>query len=146
LIVANCGEGSGTNSVVAVRPPKGDKSAELVYKLGRTSSPYVPSLVAQGDLLFLWGDRGVVTCIDAASGKQHWQNRVGGNYSSSPLRVADRVYCVSAEGEVVVLAASKDFQVLGRSSLGEGTRATPAIAGGRMFLRTESHLVAVGQK
>lgn len=146
LIVANCGEGSGNNSVVAVRPPHDNKSAELVYKLGRTSSPYVPSIVAHGDLLFLWGDRGVVTCIDAPSGKQHWQNRVGGNYSSSPLRVADRVYCVSAEGEVVVLAASKEFQVLGRSSLGEGTRATPAIAAGRMFLRTESHLVAVGQK
>jgi hypothetical protein len=49
------------------------------------------------------------------------------------------------DGEVVCLAASEQFQELGRSALGETSRATPAVAGGRMFLRTESHLLAVGQ-
>jgi outer membrane protein assembly factor BamB len=146
MILANCGEGSGNNNVVGVRPPAGDKPAELVFKIGRTSAPYVPTLVAHGSLVFLWGDRGVVTCIDGASGKQHWHERVGGNYSSSPLRVADRVYCISTEGEVVSLAAGDRFQLLGRSALGEASRATPAVARGRMFLRTESHLFAVGEK
>jgi len=87
----------------------------------------------------------VVTCIDVQSGKQHWQKRVGGNYSGSPVCVGDRIYGVSAEGEVVTLAASDKFEVLGRSPLGESTRATPAVAGGRMFLRTESHMLAVGK-
>jgi len=146
LILANCGEGSGNNSVVAVRPGNANgREAELVYKVDRTSAPYVPSMIAHGSLVFLWGDRGVVTCIDAQSGKQHWQKRVGGNYSSSPVRVADRIYGASAEGEVVTLAAADTFEVLGRSPLGEPTRATPAIAGGRMFLRTESHMLAVGK-
>ena len=102
-------------------------------------------MVAHGALVFLWGDRGVVTCIDGHTGKQHWHERVGGSFSSSPVRVADHIYGVSADGEVVTLAASDTFSVLGRSSLGESTRATPAVAGGRMFLRTQSHLIAVGK-
>jgi outer membrane protein assembly factor BamB len=97
-------------------------------------------------LVFLWGDKGIVTCIDAASGKVYWRERVGGNYYGSPVRVGDVVYCLSAEGEAVALAAKSEFQLLGRSPLGEPSRATPAVAGGRMFLRTESHLVAVGGK
>jgi outer membrane protein assembly factor BamB len=146
LILANCGEGSGNNSVVAVRPGNADgREAEVVYKIDRTSAPYVPTMVAHGALVFLWGDRGVVTCIDGHTGKQHWHERVGGSFSSSPVRVADHIYGVSADGEVVTLAASDTFSVLGRSSLGESTRATPAVAGGRMFLRTQSHLIAVGK-
>jgi outer membrane protein assembly factor BamB len=146
LVLANCGEGSGNNTVVAVRPPAGGSSEpRSVYKIDRTSAPYVPSLVANGTLVFLWGDRGIVTCIDGLSGKVHWRQRVGGDYFSSPVRVADRVYNVSVDGEVVALAASSEYKLLGRSPLGETTRATPAVAGGRMYLRTESHLLAVGQ-
>jgi outer membrane protein assembly factor BamB len=147
LILANCGEGSGNNNVVAIRPGgAGGSDAELVYKIDKTSAPYVPSLVAKGSLVFLWGDRGVVTCIDGMTGKIHWRERVGGNYSSSPVRVADVVYCISTEGDVVALAASDQFKLLGKSSLGEGSRASPAVALGRMFLRTDSHLFAVGRK
>jgi outer membrane protein assembly factor BamB len=93
----------------------------------------------------LWNDRGIASCIDGATGKIHWRQRIGGNYFSSPVRVADRIYGVSVDGEVVCLSASQEFQELGRSALGETIRATPAVAGGRMFLRTESHLLAVGQ-
>ncbi len=147
LVLANCGEGGGNNSVVALRPPTIEGgSTEPIYKLDKTTAPYVPTLVAAGSLVFLWGDKGIVACIDASSGKVHWRQRVGGNFFGSPVRVADKVYCISAEGDVVALAASKDYQLLGRSRLGEPSRSTPAVAGGRMFLRTESHLTAVGSK
>ncbi|MBI3838862.1 MAG: PQQ-binding-like beta-propeller repeat protein [Planctomycetia bacterium] len=147
LILGNCGEGSGNNNVVAVRPGNASgRKPELIYKLDKTYAPYVPSLVAKGFLVFLWGDRGVVACIDGRSGQILWRERVGGNYSSSPVQVAGRVYCVSTEGEVVAVAAADQYKLLGRSSLGEPSRATPAIAAGRMILRTESHLFAVGQK
>jgi outer membrane protein assembly factor BamB len=147
LILANYGDGGGNNGVVAIRPGRAQgPEAELIYKIGRGSAPYVPSLVARDNLVFLWGDRGVVTCIDAASGKPQWQKRVGGDFSSSPIRVADRVFCVSTTGEVVALAASEDFQELGRSNLGSASRATPAVALGRMFLRSESQLQALGKR
>lgn len=143
LILANCGEGSGNNSVVAVRP---GASPEVAYKLGKTTSPYVPTMVARGPLVFLWGDRGIVTCIDGRTGKEHWSKRVGGNFSSSPIRVGNAVYNISADGEVVALAADKEFKVLGRTALGEGSRATPAVVGGKLLLRTESQLMAIGPK
>ncbi|MGD9720317.1 MAG: PQQ-binding-like beta-propeller repeat protein [Pirellulales bacterium] len=147
MVLAACGEGSGNNNLIALRPPAtAGAEPTVAYRIDRTSAPYVPTMVAFGELVFLWSDKGIVTCIDAQSGSVHWRERVGGNYYSSPLRVANCVYCVSLEGDVVALAASDKFELLGRSSLGETTRATPAVALGRMFLRTESHLVAVGQR
>ena len=142
LVFGSCGSGAGGNYVVAVRP---GIAPQLAYKIDR-SAPYVPTSVARGDLLFLWADNSVVTCVKADSGTQIWQQRVGGNFSSSPVRASDKIYCVSAEGDVVVLAAEAQFKELGRVPLGEVCRSTPAIAGGRLYLRTESRLLSLGGK
>jgi outer membrane protein assembly factor BamB len=123
-----------------VRP---GKDAEVVYRVDRQAN-YVPSPLAHGDLVYLWSDNGIVSCIDAKSGKPHWQERVGGTYSGSPIRVRDRLYCMSDEGEVVVLSAGTMFQEIARNALGEESRATPAVSGGRMYLRTFSHLMSLG--
>jgi outer membrane protein assembly factor BamB len=132
--------------VVAVRPPhdKGS-SPEIAYKV-TTSAPYVPTPVALGDLIFLWSDNGIVTCLRAATGESVWQKRVGGNYHGSPVCVGGRLYCLREDGEVTVVAASDHYELLGRNQLGEETRSTPAVAGGRMYLRSCSHLVSVGGK
>ena len=110
----------------------------------RKSSPYVPTSVATGDLLFLWNDGGIVTCVDAPTGKTKWQERVGGNFFASPICVDGRLFGVSASGEVIVLQASDTFQELGRYALNEPSHATPAVSGGRMYVRTLSHLISVG--
>lgn len=145
LIFGTTGSGGGGNYVVAVDPPASSTGeAKIKYQV-KEAAPYVPTPVAHGDLLFLWSDKGVVTCIDAPSGKQHWQKRVGGNFSGSPVRVRDALYCIDEEGTVAVLAASKDYQLHGKFPLGQPSRATPAVAGGKMFLRTESQLVAIGK-
>ena len=70
--------------------------------------------------------------------------RTGGGFSGSPVRVRDKLYCIDEEGEVIVLAASREFKVLARNPLGERSRSTPAVSGGRMFLRTQSQLFCVG--
>ena len=110
------------------------------------SLPYVPTSVTKGDLLFLWHDRGIVTCLDGPTGKLHWRERIGGDYFSSPIRVADRLYNVTHDGKVIVLAASKEFRRLAEIDLGEPTKSTPAVADGVMYLRTLSHLMAVGKE
>ena len=56
------------------------------------------------------------------------------------------LYCIAQDGTVVVLAASEKYELVSRNALGEDSRATPAISGGRMYLRTESHLVSIGGK
>ncbi|NQT36999.1 MAG: PQQ-binding-like beta-propeller repeat protein [Planctomycetes bacterium] len=147
LIFGSCGVGGVGRQMIAVRPgnPATGAKPELAYKL-QGALPYVCTPVAYGDLLFSWFDRGVVTCLDAPTGKVHWQERVEGNYFCSPIRVGDRLFCITRDGEMVVLAASTEFEELTRIDLEEPTHATPAVAGGVMYLRTESHVMAIGGK
>lgn len=143
LIFGTNGSGGGGNYVVAMRP---GKSPEIAYEI-KKEAPYVPTPVAHGDLMFLWSDKGIVTCIHASTGERVWQKRVGGvGYSGSPVRVNDKIYCIDEAGTVVVLSASDEFDELGRMDLKEECRTTPAIANGRMYLRTISHLYSIGGK
>lgn len=149
LVMCTCGEGGGDNTLVAVRPPEaaapGAAPAEpaIAYQLDRSAAPYVPTPVCSGSRLYLWGDRGVVTCAKADDGTVLWRGRVGGSFSSSPIAVGGTVLNVSSDGEVVVIADGDAFEVLGRTPLGEECRATPAVADGRMFLRSATKLRAL---
>jgi len=154
LVLCTCGEGSGDNTLVALRPTPagtaaggagGDRPAEpeIAYQLDRSIAPYVPTPVCSGERLYLWGDRGVVTCVNAADGTVVWRGRVGGTFSASPIVVGGTVINVSADGEVVVIADGDAFELLGRTPLGEPCRATPAVAGSRMFFRSVGRLHAL---
>lgn len=146
LTFATCGSGGGGNYVVAVKPPEdGSAKAEIQYTI-RKAAPYVPTPIAYDGRLFLWGDGGIVTCADPATGETKWQERVGGNYFSSPVCVDGKIYGTSDSGEVVVIAGGDEFKVLARSDLGEATRATPAVANGRIYFRTWEHLISIGGK
>ena len=85
----------------------------------------------------------LVTCVDAATGEVRWRGRVGGTFSASPIAVGGTIRNVSADGEMVTLADGDEFEVLGRATLGEECRATPAVVGGRMVFRTASRLIAL---
>jgi outer membrane protein assembly factor BamB len=147
LIVATCGDGGGDNTLVALRPPDGRTAGgpepPVIYRLDRGVAPYVPTPVASAGRLYLWGDRGVVTCVEAASGATVWRGRVGGGYSASPIVVGGTIVNVSQDGEVVTIADGDAFEVLGRVPLGETCRATPAVVGRRMVFRTENRLRAL---
>lgn len=146
LLISSCGSGGGGNYVVALRPPAkpGDEPTPA-YEV-RKSAPYVPTPLALGELLFLWSDAGIVSCLEASSGRIHWQERVGGNYFSSPVCADGKLFGVSTTGEVVVLAAGREFKELGRTPLGEPAEATPAIAHGHLYFRTLTRLVCVGPR
>lgn len=148
LIFATAGQGGGARQALAVRPGsrRASTAAQVAYRLPRGPS-YVPTPIAVGGRVFFWGDGGIVTCIRATTGETVWQERVGGgDYFGSPVCINGRLYAMSAKGELVVIAASDRFQLLGRSDLGEPSHATPAVAGGTIYLRTRSHLIAVGSR
>ena len=145
LVFGSFGKGLSGQRFVAVRPEKiGSRKGELVYDITK-SVPLVPCFVVKDDLAYLWTDSGVVTCLEASTGKVHWRERIGGDFYSSPLWIEGRLYGFSKRGEVVVLAASWEFEELGRVDLGEKTFATPAIANGVMYLRTQSRLYSLGK-
>ncbi len=141
MLIATCG--SGGNGHVMVAAKYDDAGASVAYTL-TNNVPYVPTILAKDGLLFLWHDQGIVTCVDAATREVVWRKRIGGGYYGSPVCVGDRLIALSREGKAVVLAASRDYKLLGESDLGEGSEATPAVAQGRLLLRTESKLICLG--
>ena len=147
LIFGSTGSGAySANYIVAVKP---GKNAEVVYKLTNNNNfkaPYVPCLIADGDLLFCLYDKGFASCIDAKTGDVHWTERTNAAFSGSPVRVGDRIYCVDETGVVWVFAASKEYKLLAKNELGGESRSTPAVANGRLYVRTFSHLISIGGK
>ena len=125
------GRGDITSSHVAWRVP--------------TGAPYVSSLVLYEGLLYMGGENGVVSAIDAGTGRRLWQERIGGVFTASPIAGDGKVYFVSESGETVVLKAGRTAQVLSRNTLPGHFVASPAAAAGRLFLRADDRLYAVGQ-
>jgi outer membrane protein assembly factor BamB len=142
LLIATCGQGGGGVRLVAIRPGSG----ELVYEAHGPQAPYVPTPLAVDDLLFICHDRGDISCLVAATGEVLWSERPAGTFYASPVCADGRLFCTTRQGDVVVVRASRTYELLAVNPLGEATSATPAIAGGRMFLRTLSHLISIGGK
>jgi outer membrane protein assembly factor BamB len=109
-----------------------------------TGAPYVSSLVHYEGLIYTASELGIVTCLDAATGQRVWQQRVGGVFTASPVAGDGKIYLVSETGETIVLRAGRTFEVLARNLLDAHFVASPAIAGGRLFLRADDALFAIG--
>jgi len=136
--------GSGKNAVL-VDPSAKDGKANVVYEL-KKGLPYVVTPIAKDGLIYLWGDGGIVTCVDASDGETVWQNRVGGKYYASTVCIDGKLYNVSRDGELVVLATGREFKILGRSQLGERSDSTPTVHQGKLFLKTNSQLICLAPK
>ena len=121
----------------------GGREPTVVWTLDR-DLPYVPTPIAIGEHLYILSDAGVMTCVLADTGKLVWRENLDGKFYASPVCVNGRIYLVSRSGEVIVLRAGSEYRVLARSTLPEKSDATPAIANGRMYIRTLNHLVCIG--
>ena len=131
---------------MAIRPGgKGDVSKSHVVWRIDTGAPYVSSLVYYDGLLYMAGDVGVLSAIDATTGQRIWQERTGGVFTASPVAADGKVYLLSEDGQAIVLAAGKSPRVLARNRLDARQLASPAISGGRLFIRTDDAVIAVGR-
>lgn len=125
-------------------PPRdpADGSLRVVWKTKR-NVPKKPSLLLVGDLLFTIDDGGVAGCLEAATGKEVWRERVGGNYSAAPIFAEGRIYFFSEEGKTTVIEAGRQFHVLAENKLPDGFMASAAVAGHALFLRTRTCLYRI---
>jgi outer membrane protein assembly factor BamB len=144
LIIATSGEGGGSRSMAAVKPPSVGGKAEIAYRLTRGTS-YVPAPLTSDGRIYFWGDGGIVLCVKASNGETLWQERVTdtSKFFASPIMADGKIYNISDRGELVVIAASDTFKLLGNTDLGEPSNAAPAIANGCLFVRTVGHLYCV---
>ena len=100
----------------AIRPGgRGDISKTHVVWHVPTGAPYISSLVHYDGLLYMAGDVGVVTCVDAKTGERVWRERLGGIYTASPVAADGKIYLLSESGETIVLKAGRTPEVIARN-------------------------------
>ncbi len=109
----------------------------------KKAAPLNPSPLLVGDELYLVDDDGIATCLDAVTGTQHWQKRIGGNFSASPTLADGKIYLLDEEGKTTVIAPGKKYEVLATNTLEGRTLATPAMVDHSVFLRTDTHLYRI---
>jgi len=103
--------------------------------------PGTPSPVVLGDKVFALNDGGVLTCGDALEGKRLWQLRLQGPFSATPVGAGTYLYCVNEKGLLQVVDITKpEGEVVGSLNLGEQILATPSIASGAIYLRSDTKL------
>ena len=100
----------------------------------------VASPLLVGGELYLVSDNGIVSCLDAKTGKVIWDERLKGGYSASPLFADGKIYLTSEEGKGTLLAAGRKTEILGEFDMREKTFASFAAADGALYIRTETHL------
>ena len=123
----------------AVKPNgSGDVTeTHMAWKLAR-GAPLNPSPLLIGEELYVVADTGIVTCLNAKSGEQHWQQRVGGNFSASLLHADGRIYMLDENGKTYVFAPTKDeYRELAVNEVPGRSLASIAAADGALFLRTD---------
>ena len=147
MIVAQCGQGQAASEIQVIKGAATKQPAKA-YEIVRVGG-YVPMPIAVGDLLFLWKENGTVTCVRSSDGEQIWSERAEGPYYSSPICVGGkggRLYNVTRSGELVVIAAADKFRLIQRFPLNEkNSYASPAVSGGRLYIRTHSQLISIGK-
>ena len=123
---------------------RGDVGETHVAWRTPTGAPYISSILYYEGVIYMANGNGIVTAVDAENGRRLWQDRLGGIYSASPAAGDGKVYLFSETGETLVLEAGRELGVLARNDLGERVVSSPAISNGRIFIRSDESLVAVG--
>jgi outer membrane protein assembly factor BamB len=129
----------------AIRPDgHGDVTETHVAWKQSRSAPYTPSPLLLGDDLYIVNDAGIVSCLDASTGKPRWTHRVGGKFSASPMWADGKIYLQSENGETIVFRPGKArFDEVAKNKLEEQSLATPAVLGRSLLIRTASKLYRI---
>jgi len=135
---------AGGYQLFAVKPDgHGDVTdTHVAWKFSKTV-PTRSSQILVGGRLFMIGDRGVISCVDAKSGESIWQERYKGSFSASPLFADGHIYFFGEEGEAPVVAAADTYKLLADNRLGDGFMASPAVYGNSIILRSRTHLYRI---
>jgi outer membrane protein assembly factor BamB len=127
-------------------PEASEKSQAIAWSHARGGT-YLPTPLVYRDLLYLFNNNGTLSSYRAATGEQVYQTRVGSNasFSASPVAADGRLYFPSETGEIYVLRAGPEFELLATNDMDEVVMASPAISDGLLLIRTLGHLVGIAE-
>jgi outer membrane protein assembly factor BamB len=134
----------GASGDISLAP--GEESSTYLAWSKKRGGPYTPTPLVYDRYLYTCSNIGIVTCYDARTGRELYRQRLGGSggYSASPVAADGKLYFASEAGEVRVVKAGPAFALLAVNKMDDPCLATPAIADGRLFVRSQHHLFALG--
>lgn len=135
-------------TLAAFRPGATDdaRKTHLAWEVQR-GIPEVPSPLYCRGKIYLMRDGGLLTALEAATGKELYRDRIGapGQYIASPIAAGDKLVVAATSGVVSVIQLGEPFKVLAQNDFKAAIFATPAVAGNRLYVRTDGHLYAIGK-
>jgi len=129
--------------------PKNRSGNESVAWSLTRRGPYMPTPLIYQKRVYVLNNDGPFACYDLSTGAEIYRLRLphrGDGFSASPVAADGRIYLASESGNVFVIKAGDDFELLATNEIGEPIMATPAISGGTIFVRGSEHLFAIGAK
>lgn len=141
LVYSACGR---NGPIMAIRPGgSGDVTETRVLWKVLRGGPYIPSGLVYRNRVYMVNEPGFVTCYNAGTGEQIWSERLRDTFTASLVAADGRIYATSEWGKVYVFAARDAAEKLAENDMGEPCLATPAIAGGELFIRTKTRLYCI---
>ncbi len=111
--------------------------------------PYMPTPLIYGGYVYILGNSGVFDCYALADGKEIYRQRIpdaGSGFSASPVASDGKIYLSNEDGEIIVVKAGPQFELLARNDMADAVMATPAISGGLLIVRSQHSVWAIGQR
>jgi outer membrane protein assembly factor BamB len=139
--------GYPAKKVIALRPGPVPDGQRIAWEYSRGTG-YVISNIVYGDYLYLFTDNGIVTCLDPKTGAVKYEGGripVPARFMGSPVAFAGLVAMTSEAGDTFMLKAGPTHEIVGKNSVDEAVYSSPAIANGRIYIRTDKHLFAIGK-
>ncbi len=136
--------GYNRSSLLAIRlaDPAGPTEDDVVWRY-ETQVPTMPTPLLTDGLLLMVSDRGIATCLDAKSGEQHWRERLGGDFASSPILADGKVFVGNRKGEMFVIRPGTEFELLATNQMDGDIMATPAAVAKQLLIRTKNSLYSI---
>jgi outer membrane protein assembly factor BamB len=125
----------------------GKDASDAIAWSKKSGGSYLPSPIVYGDYLYLVNNNGVMKVYEAKTGNLVYQQRVGtgGSFVASPIAAAGKLYLATEEGDIFVVKAGPQYELLAKNSVGEAVLATPALAGDLLIVRGAKHLFAIAE-
>lgn len=137
---------TGANGNITLK--ENEEANQFIAWSKKRGGPYMPTPIVYGDYLYTCANNGVLTCYNAKTGERIYQQRLGGKGSSyaftaSPIAADGKIYFTSEDGEIFVVKAGPEFEILSVNPVGEVCMATPAISDGMLILRAQEHVYGI---
>ena len=148
VVVVTGGHPNGARPIFAINPHTVNDTAERVAWTSERGSPYTPTPLAYDGILYVIVDNGILSAYELETGQRIYRTRiaVGAGFSASPVAADGKIYLASEDGDVFVVRAGADYEMVARIEMGETLMATPAISDGLLVLRGRNTLFGVGRE